>query len=144
MRNRARVGIVAALATVLVAATGTAAYADYYTSGCRVPSNDAGGLDCWAMFWHDGIAVGDGEFWAYGEKLVAIDSYADGRGVYVGATWWQGSTKHENGLKLTSGANTSRTLDLGDIPEGTSVTFTACQTDDGALLHCRTQTARAY
>lgn len=143
MRTRARVGIVAALATVLVGATSTAAYADYNTGGCRNANGDAGGLDCWVMFWDDGVALGGGDFHAYGERLSAYDSWADGRGVYVGATWWEGSQRHDNGFKLTSGANTSRSLDLGNIPEGTSVTFTSCQTDDGALLNCRTQTARA-
>ncbi|MFE9691241.1 hypothetical protein [Micromonospora sp. NPDC005806] len=142
MRNRARVGIVAAMAAVLVGVTSTAAYADYYTSSCGAASNDPGGRDCWIMFWHDGIAVGDGEFWAYGERLVAIDSYADGRGVYVGAQWYDNGM-HYNDYRLTSGANTSHTLDLS-IPEGTSVTFTSCQTDNGSLLNCRTVTAMAW
>ncbi|MFG3705747.1 hypothetical protein ACGF7U_13575 [Micromonospora sp. NPDC047670] len=139
MRKRARAGVVAALATVLVASTSTAAYADYY--GCE----SAGGssLDCHVIYGDSTSSKGEGWFLAYGERLYAYDGAADGRGVYVNATWWSGSTRHENGFRLTSGQYTSRTLDLGDIAEGTSVTFTTCQTNDGNLLNCRTQTARA-
>lgn len=141
MRTRARVGLVAAMSAVLVGVSSTAAYADYNTSGCNAASNDAGGRDCWIMFWHDGIAVGDGEFMAYDERLLAIDSYADGRGVYVGAKWWDGGY-HYNDYWLTSGANTSHLLDL-NIPEGVTVTLTSCQTDNGSLLNCRDATATA-
>ncbi|MFG2101840.1 hypothetical protein ACGFJ5_14680 [Micromonospora echinaurantiaca] len=134
------------MATVLVGATSTVAtvaYADYNTYGCRAAYNDAGGRDCWTMFWDEGVVLGDGTFYAYGERLTAYDTTADGRGVYVGATWWEGSTRHENGFKLTTGAGTNGSLDLGNIPEGTSVTVTACQTDNGTLYTCRTQTAIA-
>ncbi|MEU1250807.1 hypothetical protein [Micromonospora arida] len=133
----------AALATALLGATSTAAHADYYSSGCRTTSSDPGGLDCWVMFWDEGIALGGGEFQSYGEKLFAYDSWADGRGVYVEAVWWQGGLRWQKSIKLTSGANTSRTLDLGDINEGIGVSFTSCQTDEGSLLNCRTQKAVA-
>ncbi|MCG5435238.1 hypothetical protein [Micromonospora foliorum] len=131
------------MATVLVGVTSTAAYADTIDSACQ-PSWDGSGRDCFVNYYHAGVSdlVGHGSFSAHGERLVARDKYADGRGVYVGATWWAGSTQHADGFWLTSGAGAYRELDLS-IAEGTSVTLTVCQTDNGNLINCRTQTAIA-
>lgn len=142
MRTRTRVGVVAALATVLVGATSTVAYADTYNYWCETAGNDAGGRNCVVAFYNGGgTNVGDADFKAYGEVIYLRDYVADGRGVFASAAWYDGGNRYAEHW-LTAGANTIYELNLS-IPEGTHVTFTVCQTNDGYLLNCVDQTAIA-
>lgn len=143
MRKRAKAGIVASLATALVTLTSTAAYAaTTISASCSAAPDDGGGRDCKVLYYSNNLLASYGDFYANGEKLHAYDNIADGRGIYVEAQWRAaGSTQFES-HRLTSGAGTQQTWDL-NIAEGTSVTFTVCQTDNGSLVNCRAQTGIA-
>ncbi|WP_327716722.1 hypothetical protein OG381_15710 [Streptomyces sp. NBC_00490] len=140
MRTRARVGLVGAAAAVLVGTVSGVAWADNNVHSCTASPSDDGGRDCSFWFYkEDGnTQVGYAGFQAYGEHLIADDSWTDGRGVFVSASWSGGYKE----IWATGGNGDYENVDLS-IGEGVSVTVTACQTDNGALLNCATQTSRA-
>lgn len=140
MRTRARMGLVGAAAAVLVGTMSGVAWADNNIATCTTSSTDAGGRDCDFWFYkEDGnTLVGYGSFRADGEHLVGHDRWTDGRGVFVSASWSGGYKE----IWLTGGNGDYENANLS-ITDGTSVSVTSCQTDNGALLNCRTQTARA-
>lgn len=145
MRKGLKIALVGAVAALFVGGTSSAAYADTYTSSCQNGGFD-NGKDCTVNYYHGSTSerASEGAFYSYGEHLYAYDALADGRGVYVAVRWYDSSTglNHFYEYKLTSGAGTDHDENLS-MPEGTSVTFTACQTDNGSLLNCRNRTATA-
>ncbi|MGI5378334.1 hypothetical protein ACQEV2_29615 [Streptomyces sp. CA-251387] len=140
MRTFLRVGTVAATAALTFGAMAGVSSADTYDKGCADGWNDPGGRDCWAEWRNSsGVVVSWAGFTAYDELIYAVDDKADGRGVYVKASWSGGSAE----LRHTQGADAPRLEKDLNITEGASVSLTMCQTDGGALLNCAYTTAIA-
>ncbi|MDC0772694.1 hypothetical protein [Streptomyces sp. HD] len=140
MRTFLRVGTVAATAALTFGAMAGVSSADTYDKGCAAGWNDANSRDCWAE-WRNpsGVVVSWAGFTAYDEILYAVDAEADGRGVYIKATWSGGSAE----IKHTQGADAGRLEKDLDIADGASVSLTMCQTSGGTLINCAYATAIA-
>ncbi|MFE0250092.1 hypothetical protein [Streptomyces sp. NPDC059010] len=132
------VGTAAAL--LVVGAMAGVSSADTYDKRCFV-GVDLDGRDCdtgWYNPAYGSDAVSTAGFTAQGEYLWANDHEADGRGVYIKATWSGGSAE----IKNTAGAGSWQQKNL-DITDGKSVSLTMCQTNGGALVNCAYATAIA-
>lgn len=140
MRTFLRVGTVAATAALTFGAMAGVSWADTYSKRCFA-GVDYDSLDCQAAWYNPAYgqdAVSTAGFTAQGEYLWANDHEADGRGVYIKATWSGGSAE----IKNTAGGGSWQEKNL-DITDGKSVSLTMCQTDNGALLNCAYATAIA-
>ncbi|WP_328910223.1 hypothetical protein OG230_12305 [Streptomyces sp. NBC_00234] len=144
MRRLARSILVAASAAALFGAMSGVSYAwTQPLSLCEGSEQDAGAVDCHVRFWTDNSYLeeaGIGYFTAYGERLTARDSHADGYGVYAKATWAAGGQSGE--VWATGGSGDSDSADL-TFPEGSKITLKVCQTDNGGLYNCLSVTATA-
>ncbi|MEV6104509.1 hypothetical protein AB0M28_07290 [Streptomyces sp. NPDC051940] len=132
MRKFGRTGVVLmAMAGMFVLNQGTAQALETY---CWAEDGDAGGVSC--QIWHeaDGQHVDSVKFDAYGEHLTIYDLVEDGKGVMAevnGQPYW-GAPSAYGPIEFNL-----------SIAEGTKVTLTSCQTNNGSVYDCASRTATA-